>query len=87
MGFAISIGAILSQGIPNPEKYGLDFAIIAVFVALIPGFWRCSCDFLPWSVVVISVVLFGNMFPEEASRGLIFGALLCAATSGFSYGH
>ena len=85
--FSTVLGALLTQGIPNPERYGLDFAIIAVFMALIPGFWRGNIDLLPWSITVSFVVFFAYIFPDQASWGLIFGAILGAAAAGLRHGY
>lgn len=79
---ATGIGALLSKGIPDPTLFGLDFAIIAVFVALLPGLWRGRSDLLPWAVATGTVIVFALTFPEYASWALITGAVLGAITAG-----
>lgn len=80
---ATSVGALLSKGIPDPARFGLDFAIIAVFVALLPGLWRGCRDLLPWAVAAGTVVLLALTFSEYASWALVAGAVLGAITAGF----
>lgn len=79
---ATSVGALLSKGIPDPARFGLDFAIIAVFIALLPGLWRGRSDLLPWAVAAGTVIVFALTFPEHISGALIAGAVLGAITAG-----
>ena len=81
-----AIGAILGGQIPNPAAFGLDFAIIAVFIAAIPGLWRGMTDFLPWTVSGITVALIAFLAPEYTSWGLILGAVSGAAFAGVRNG-
>lgn len=83
---ATSMGAMLSTGIPAPARFGLDFAIIAVFIAMLPGFWHGRSDLLPWAVAAITVILFALMFPEQASWALILGAGLGSISAGIAHG-
>ncbi|MEP2783740.1 MAG: AzlC family ABC transporter permease [Pseudoruegeria sp.] len=82
---ATAFGFLLSHGIPTPEKFGLDFAIVAVFVALLPGMWRGRSDVLPWCVAGATVVAFQALVPSQASWGLIIGATLGAFTAGVTH--
>lgn len=82
---ATSSGALLSQGIPDPTRLGLDFAIIAVFVALLPGLWRGHSDLLPWAMAASTVIMSNLMFPEHASWALIVGAVVGAITAGIAH--
>lgn len=82
---ATSGGALLSYGIPTPEQFGLDFAIIAVFIALLPGLWRGRSDLWPWIVAAGSVMGITFLFPSQASWALIIGAVLGAATAGLTH--
>lgn len=43
-------GRILGAGLDDPARWGLDFAFIAVFLALLVGLWRGIGDLLPWIV-------------------------------------
>ena len=77
-----TIGAFLSSGIPDPELVGLDFAIIAIFVAILPGMWRGSVDIFPWLIASGTVIFFGICLPEYTSWGLIVGAIFGAMAAG-----
>jgi len=77
-----TIGAFLSSGIPDPELVGLDFAIIAIFVAILPGMWRGNVDIFPWFIAAGTVIFFGVWLPEYASWGLISGAIFGAMAAG-----
>ena len=77
-----TIGAFLSSGIPDPELVGLDFAIIAIFVAILPGMWRGYVDIFPWFIAAGTVIFFGVWLPEYASWGLISGAIFGAMAAG-----
>ena len=77
-----TIGAFLSSGIPDPELVGLDFAIIAIFVAILPGMWRGHVDIFPWFIAAGTVIFFGVWLPEYASWGLISGAIFGAMAAG-----
>jgi len=72
-----AIGALVSSGVPNPQAIGLDFAIIAIFVATLPGMWRGTKDVLPWLLASGIVLIWGTLFPEYASWGLIGGDISC----------
>tara|TARA_B100000902_G_C27279825_1_gene901040 strand:- start:96 stop:788 length:693 start_codon:yes stop_codon:yes gene_type:complete len=77
-----AIAAFLSSGVPDPELIGLDFAIIAIFVAILPGMWRGSVDIFPWFIAAGTVILWGLLLPEYASWGLIAGAIFSASAAG-----
>lgn len=44
------VGRVLGSAIDDPAKYGLDFAFVATFLALLLGMWRGRGDLLPWLV-------------------------------------
>lgn len=79
------VGAVLSHGIPDPARFGLDFAIVAVFIALLPGLWRGRDDLWPWGVAVGTVVVFMHFFPAQAGWGLVTGAVSGAIAAGLSH--
>ena len=79
-----AIGALVSNGVPNPQAIGLDFAIIAIFVATLPGMWRGTKDVLPWLVASGIVLIWGTLFPAYASWGLIGGAVIGAICAGLN---
>lgn len=82
---ATTIGALLSYGISTPERFGLDFAIVANFVALLPSLWRGRGDLLPWGVVVATVVAIMLIFPSQPGWALIIGAIMGAVTVGITH--
>jgi 4-azaleucine resistance transporter AzlC len=43
-----AIGRAVGAALTHPERFGLDFAITAVFVALLAGLWKSRSDALPW---------------------------------------
>lgn len=55
------VGNILGGFVVEPEKYGLDFAFVAVFAALSLSLWRGKSDLLPWGIAALLAVL-GNQF-------------------------
>lgn len=83
---ATGFGALLSRGIPDPDVFGLDFAIVAVFIALLPGLWRGQSDLSPWIVSAGTVIGFTLLFPSHASWALILGAIFGALAAGVSHG-
>lgn len=75
-------GSLLSQGLPDPALLGLDFAIVALFVAMLPGLWRGRSDALPWFVAASTVAAISLAAPTLSSWALVIGATLGAATAG-----
>jgi len=69
-------GAVIS----NPETYGLDFAFVAVFTALVFSFWRGRQDLLPWGITVLLAVITEKIVPGKwyILAGGIGGALASA---------
>lgn len=55
------VGNILGGFVVEPEKYGLDFAFVAVFAALSLSLWRGKSDLLPWGTAALLAVI-GNQF-------------------------
>jgi 4-azaleucine resistance transporter AzlC len=70
------LGAVIS----SPEKFGLDFAFVAVFTALVFSFWRGKQDLLPWLITAFLAVLTANIIPGKwyILVGGIGGALATA---------
>lgn len=55
------LGAVIS----NPEQFGLDFAFVAVFTALVFSFWRGKSDLLPWLVTAIIAIVAERLLPGK----------------------
>ena len=51
------LGAWLGAVIDDPNRYGFDFAFVAVFVALLKGMWRRRSSLLPWSASAAAATL------------------------------
>ncbi len=43
-----ALGHLLGVHLPAPERFGLEFAFTAAFIALALGLWRGSGDLAPW---------------------------------------
>jgi Predicted branched-chain amino acid permease (azaleucine resistance) len=56
-------GHSLGQAIPNPERYGMDFAFKAIFTALAVTMWRGRHDILPWAVSAAVALLAHRLLP------------------------
>ena len=68
------LGAIVQ----HPEAFGLDFAFVAVFTALLVGFWRERSDWLPWCGAAVLAVATSQLLPGKwyIVCGGIGGALI-----------
>lgn len=73
-------GHRLGTVISNPEQFGLDFAFVAVFTALVFSFWRGRHDLLPWLVTAVLAFLAEKLIPGKwyILIGGVGGALLTA---------
>ncbi len=69
-------GAIIS----NPEQFGLDFAFVAVFTALVFSFWKGRQDLLPWIITGLVALITEKLIPGKwyILVGGITGALVTA---------
>lgn len=87
-GFMIYVSWALTTGfgyiggavIESPEKYGLDFAFTAAFIALLVSLWHGKRDFLPWIVSAIVAVLTAKLLPGKWY--ILIGALSGSAIAG-----
>lgn len=76
-----AVGLVFGNRLPEPEVLGLDFAITAVFISLLMGFWRgASRDLLPWVVTVAVAVATWHLVPGKwyILAGALAGALVAA---------
>lgn len=73
-------GHQLGTVIAEPERFGLDFAFIAVFTALVVSFWRGKQDLLPWLGTAAIAIIAEMIVPGKwyILVGGIGGALLAA---------
>jgi len=59
------IGRTLGAWIQNPAQWGLDFAITAVFTALLVGMWKGKSNILPWIVAAVVAVAAAHWLPGK----------------------
>ncbi|SHO53770.1 AzlC family ABC transporter permease [Desulfopila aestuarii] len=81
---AWSLGTItghrLGTVIKNPEQFGLDFAFVAVFTALVFSFWRGKRDSVPWLITAVIALIAEKLLPGKwyILLGGLSGALASA---------
>ena len=70
-------GNLLGSRILEPERWGLDFAFVAVFAALTLSVWQGRNDLLPWLVAAILAVVGEHLLPGKLyiALGGVGGAL------------
>lgn len=73
-------GHLMGEAITQPEKYGLDFAFVAVFTALVFSFWKGKRDILPWVVTALLAFITEKLVPGKwyILVGGLGGALVTA---------
>ncbi|MDJ1432059.1 AzlC family ABC transporter permease [Halostagnicola sp. A-GB9-2] len=59
------LGATVGGAIGEPEQYGFDFILAAVFVALAVELWDGSSTLLPWLVALGTAIAAANVFPGQ----------------------
>ena len=59
------IGRTVGALIRNPAQWGLDFAITAVFTALLVGMWKGKANLLPWIVAAVVAVAAAHWLPGK----------------------
>lgn len=77
------LGRIAGAAIQNPAQWGLDFAITAVFLALLTGMWKGKSNFLPWTVAALVAVAAAHWLPGKwyILLGGIAGSVVGAMTN------
>lgn len=75
---AAIVGRTLGGVIQDPAQWGLDFAITAVFIALLVGLWRGKQDILPWIVAAIVATAAAHWLPGKwyILLGALAGSLI-----------
>lgn len=75
-------GHTLGAAVVDPARWGLDFAFLAVFLALIVGMARGKRDLVPWAVAAGVAILAARMLPGKwyillgGLAGSLVGAVL-----------
>jgi 4-azaleucine resistance transporter AzlC len=59
------VGRLLGAVIADPATYGLDFAFIATFIALVLGMWRGRGDVVPWLAAALIAILTARYVPGQ----------------------
>lgn len=54
---ATAVGYLAAANIPDPDRWGLDFAFTATFITLVVGMWKGRATLLPWLVAGIVALL------------------------------
>lgn len=73
-------GHLMGEAISHPEQYGLDFAFVAVFTALVFSFWKGKRDILPWVITALLAIIAEKLIAGKwyILAGGIGGALVTA---------
>jgi 4-azaleucine resistance transporter AzlC len=77
------IGHLAGAAVKNPAQWGLDFAFVAVFAALLVGMWKGKGDLLPWIVAAMVAVAAAHWLPGEWY--ILLGALAGSLTGALRY--
>ena len=60
-----ALGSLAGGRVPDPARWGLDFAATAVFLALLTGMWRGKRDLLPWLVAALMALAAARWLPGQ----------------------
>lgn len=60
---AALVGFVLGDRIPEPERFGLDFALTAVFASMLFAGYRSRHDLAPWVASAIAAVVVWMLIP------------------------
>lgn len=63
--FGTMAGHRLGAVISNPDQFGLGFAFVAVFTALVCSFWKGKQDVFPWLVTAVIAVIAEKVIPGK----------------------
>lgn len=74
-----AIGYLAGSAMGDLSRWGLDFAITAVFTALLVGMWRGRSDLWPWLVSAAVAVITWRLLPGT-------WYIVCGAVSGTATG-
>jgi 4-azaleucine resistance transporter AzlC len=58
-----AIGRALGAGIRDPSAWGLDFALVGVFIALLVSLSRGKADLLPWGLASVVAIAAERWLP------------------------
>lgn len=60
-----TLGTLAGGRVPDPTRWGLDFAATAVFLALLTGMWRGRRDLIPWLVAALVAIAAARWLPGQ----------------------
>ncbi|HEX6777949.1 MAG TPA: AzlC family ABC transporter permease, partial [Ktedonobacterales bacterium] len=83
--FSFSVlGYFIGGAVSNPAQWGLDFAFVAVFLALLAGMWKGKADLLPWGAAAVVAIAAAHWLPGEwyILLGGLVGSLVGALRHG-----
>jgi 4-azaleucine resistance transporter AzlC len=60
---ATALGHLAGQILPDPARFGLDFAFPAAFAALLVSLWKGKSDLLPWAAAGLTAVAVSFWLP------------------------
>ena len=75
---ATIVGASIGAAIGDPSRYGLDFVLPAIFIAIAVGLWEGKSTLLPWGVAFVVAVVTAETLPGRwyILAGAIAGSLV-----------
>jgi len=62
---ATIVGHTLGAALRDPAQWGLDFAVTAVFAALLVGMWKGKADLAPWATAAVVAVVVAHVVPGK----------------------
>jgi len=79
-----AVGAAVGGAIGEPRRYGLDFVLTAIFVAIAVGLWRGRADLAPWTVAATVAVVGADVLPGRwyILLGGVAGSLVAVVRGG-----
>lgn len=77
------IGQIMLVGVADPSKWGLDFALTAVFLSMLVSMWRGKSDIAPCLVAAIVAIVAEKILP--GTWYILLGALAGSCTTFISW--
>ncbi len=78
------VGQLVGARVPDPARWGLDFAFTAALLALLVPLWRGKRDLLPWIAAGLTSLLFGAWIP--GAWNVLIGGLAGALLAGLRHG-
>ncbi|SEH12766.1 4-azaleucine resistance probable transporter AzlC [Natronorubrum sediminis] len=71
------LGVFAGESVGEPERYGFDFILAAVFVALAAELWEGKSSLVPWLVALATSIVAANVLPGRWY--ILIGGLAAAA--------